>query len=137
MNKKKQCGHLRCGEVCRFGKKPSKRYSIKRTPIKKKFYKINKNSEKRKQENKEYSNERVKWLAENPYCELKVPGVCKVYATEAHHPAGRVGHLRDWKIMKRACFKCHRWVHDNHEEALEMGLITPDFSSKLSNVKKI
>ncbi len=121
---KKQCGHLRCGATCRFGKKEKKVYRLKRTRIKKKFYRIPKVSAKRKIENEEYFASRESFLKQGGgRCELSVPGVCTKLATEVHHPAGRCGkNFLDLENCMRSCRSCNGWVERNDSESRKMGL---------------
>lgn len=122
MNRKKQCGHLRCGSTCRFGPKKKKFTPIKRTPIKKKFYRIPKVSKKREIENEEYFAKREVFLKEHTRCECGRLG-CNRKATEVHHSAGRVGKnfldISTWKAMSRPC---HRWAELNPKEAKDAGV---------------
>lgn len=118
---KKQCGHLRCGETCRFESRAKKKYVLKRTPLKKKFYRIPKVSEKRKEENKIYFEQREIFLKEHPKCECGQPG-CRRKATEVHHSAGRSGSnfldVSTWKAVARVC---HRFLEENPVEAKKLG----------------
>lgn len=123
-NKNKQCGHLRCGEFCRLGKKPKKIYRLKRSaPLKKKFYRIPKVSEKRKAEKKEYDVLREAFLKEHPICECGRIECKRGPSTDVHHSKGRAGSLyldtMFWKALSRAC---HRWVELNPIEAKKLGL---------------
>lgn len=110
MIKRKSCGHLRCGSVCRFGTKQ------------KKVYRIPKVSAKRKLENEEYFAKREIFLLEHPKCECGRPG-CNRMATEVHHSAGRVGKnfldVSTWKAMSRLC---HRWAELNPDAAKAAGV---------------
>lgn len=56
----------------------------------------------------------------NSVCE-----VChKRHPLSVHHTRGRTGALRDTKeFFLAVCFKCHRWIHDNPEEARKRGWI--------------
>lgn len=116
----------RRGQKINGKKKPEKKvYRLKRTPLKKsKTYRIPKVAEKRKVQNKEYSENRVPFLAEGGgLCELKVPGVCTTKATCIHHVAGREGKkFLDQGNWKRSCHACNSWVEANDSAAREMGL---------------
>lgn len=130
INQKKQCGHLRCGSTCRFGPKKKKFTPIKRTPIKKRFYRIPKVSKKREAANEKYFPEREVFLKQGDgLCELKVPGVCvnEKYPNQAascvHHPEGRIGdNLLNFEKCMRSCHPCNNWVEANDAEARKMGL---------------
>lgn len=81
---------------------------------------------------KEYANMRAIYLANCDTCD-----VChSERPTEVHHKRGRVGDLltdrRHWLAVGQ---KCHRWIHENIEEARTLGYIcekglwnTPDRS---------
>lgn len=108
-NSKKQCGHLRCGATCRFGKKV-----VKRKPIRKV-------SKKREDQNAEYFRLREKFLKEHPKCECGRDG-CRRKATEVHHTRGRGRYflvVSTWLAVARVC---HRWITDNEKAAKERGL---------------
>jgi len=124
----------RRGQKINGKKEPEKKvYRLKRTPLKKsktyrikkpKNYRMPKVAEKRKIQNKEYSEKRIPFLAEGGgLCELQVPGVCTRVATDVHHPAGRTGNkLLDFKGCMRSCNPCNIWVEANDAEAWKMGL---------------
>lgn len=122
-NKKKQCGHLRCGKTCRFGPKKKKIYSIKRTPIKKnKKYRIPKKSLSRKEEEAVYLPLREQFLKDHPKCECGREG-CFRDSQDVHHTKGRGKYYLDvstWKALARVC---HIWVDENTDEARKLGLI--------------
>lgn len=128
-NTKKQCGHLRCGATCRFGPKLKKKYALKRSPLKKKFYRIPKVSEKRKTENEKYFKLRQVFLKEHPRCECGRPG-CRRKSTEIHHSAGRSGSnfldVSTWRAVARVC---HRWAEENPEAAKLAGVSKNRISS--------
>ena len=49
---------------------------------------------------------------------------------ERHHPKGRGGeHLYEYVYV---CVPCHRWVHENHNEAAKKGLILPEYRGRKS-----
>lgn len=104
--------------------KKKKIYNLKRTPIKKKFYRIKKVSEKREKENQEYFPKRDKFLKSGDgRCQLKIPGVCTTVATCVHHVAGRTGKMfLDKKFWKRSCHPCNGWVEDHDAEARKLKL---------------
>jgi hypothetical protein len=85
--------------------KPEKKEKKKQKPIKKL-------SEKRAKENKVYLELRKIFLAEKPYCEVRLPG-CTSLSSEIHHSEGRVGKLLcDTKHFVSICRNCHRNLHD-------------------------
>lgn len=80
-------------------------------------------SPKRAKEEREYTKERKKHLAENNRCELKILGVCTHVATTIHHSKGRIGKLLlDKKWWKRGCMECHQWVEEHPDKAKELKL---------------
>lgn len=83
---------------------PSK--PLKRTPLKPL-------SNKRKDQLGIYKQMRRRYLQKTPKCER-----CGQSATEIHHKAGRTNNLlNDSKHFMAICRPCHRWVHDNPEDA--------------------
>lgn len=100
---------------------------LRRTPLKKKVYKIKRESDKRAKENREYSKKRKKILAERPVCECgridENGKVCESPATTIHHPEGRIGDLlADEDNMIPMALPCHIWVELNPLEAKKLGL---------------
>jgi hypothetical protein len=117
----KECKHPTCGETCRREKKPKKVYVLKRTPLVKKPYKINRRSEKRAEQEKEYSKERIRFLKDHPVCEFNES--CQRESTDVHHTEGRIGDLlTDFSKCKALCRGHHVWVELHPVEAKEMGL---------------
>lgn len=94
---------------------------LKRTPLKKKPFVINKVAPKRKVQNKAYLALRKDFLIEHPTCEIR--GLkCQVKATEIHHTRGRENKmLLNKKWWKAVCHNCHREVTDNSKKAIEDG----------------
>lgn len=137
-NKKKQCGHLRCGETCRFGPKEKKIYRLKRTPIKKKKgYRMPKISEKRKAQNAVYKPVSEEMRKNFPMCAIKSP-VCTKFTEGVHHTEGRVGSdFLDESKMIPSCNACNRFVEDNSKWAKENGFKKPNYKSKLTGIKKL
>lgn len=117
----RQCKHPCCGEVCRKPPKPKKAYTLKRTPLKKKPYKINKVSDKRKVQISEYTKKRKLFLANNKLCSVGVLGCTKV-ATEIHHMAGRENDLlTDEQHWLPICRNCHTYITEHSSWAIENG----------------
>ena len=80
---------------------------------------LNKISEKRKNQNRDYSKLRVEFLRSNPFC-----GVCQQGATEIHHMNGRSNQrLIDTDFFLPVCRYCHKWIHENPESAREWGYL--------------
>ena len=89
--------------------------------------KIKKVSEKRKQQNDEYSKLRKLYLESHLFCEVKFPGICMGKATEIHHlysGRDREKYYLDINTYKAICRNCHNMIHSNMstEELLELGL---------------
>lgn len=115
----RECKHPSCGETCGKPKKEKKIYRLKRTPLKRKFYKIKKVSEKRKEENKIYSFRRRLFLAARPRCEIQSP-VCTYKATVIHHKKGREGDLfLDERFWAASCEQCNLYVEVHDKWARE------------------
>ena len=101
-------------------------------PTSKRQKRIRRVSVKKAADLKEYANMRAIYLANCDTCD-----VChSERPTEVHHKRGRVGDLltdrRHWLAVGQ---KCHRWIHENIEEARTLGYIcekglwnTPDRS---------
>ena len=89
--------------------------------------KIKKVSEKRKQQNDEYSKLRKLYLESHPFCEAKLSGICTSEATDIHHlysGKDRNKYYLQIETYKAVCRSCHNFIHDHlsTEEALELGL---------------
>lgn len=105
----------------------AKKKPLKRTPLKKKDYKIKRESSKRAKQNREYSKQRKRILAERPICECgrvdEDGRVCDKPATEIHHQLGRIGSLlNDERYMLPINHECHSWATEHSKEAIEQGL---------------
>lgn len=109
INRKKQCGHLRCGAIC---SRPSKKKKPKWIP---------RVSEKRKIENELYFRQREVFLQEHPKCECGRPG-CNRKSVEIHHTKGRGKYFLDMSTWKAVARVCHRWAEENPEEAKKIGI---------------
>lgn len=81
-------------------------------------------SPKQKKRLAKYALVRAEYLAEHPRCEARIPDVCLGLATDIHHVKSRIGDLlTDTRYFKSLCRACHSWVHDNHYDAKNLGLI--------------
>ncbi len=109
--------HPTCGAKCRREKKPKKIYQLKRTPIKKKPYKIKPIAKKRIKQNEQYAIEREKFLAKNDECQIKAPGICSYSALVIHHTNGRENErlliVEDWLA---SCPECNIWIEGEGTE---------------------
>ena len=74
---------------------------------------IKKVSEKRKNENKEYSALRQGYLLRNPLCEVRLKG-CLGRAAEIHHDSGRGIRLNDVSTFVAICRNCHNIVEEKN-----------------------
>lgn len=100
---------------------------LKRTPIKKKVYKIKKVAKGRARELRIYSVLRKDYLKDHQVCECgrkdEKGNVCQRPSIEIHHSKGKIGSLlndtRFWKAIARAC---HDWAEANPKEAKKIGL---------------
>jgi hypothetical protein len=64
-----------------------------------------------------YYKLRADYLAQHPVCE-----VCGSNGSQdIHHKAGRGSRLNDTEHFVACCRQCHRWIHDNANEAREKG----------------
>lgn len=131
--KKKECGHLRCGATCRLGKKPKKVYFLKRTPIKKKPYKLKRTrvkrvSDKRKEQNKIYSERREIFLKAHQNCECGRPECIDEItkqvrkSEDVHHKKGRGKYFLDESTWLAVARVCHQWIETHPLESKELGL---------------
>lgn len=108
----KPCSHPCCPDTgpCRKAKPKPRRKPIR------------KYSKKRAKENRIYGKERKKELQEGDECIAKLPG-CKWFASDLHHPSGRVGKkLLEVKKSKKVCRNCHDVIERNPEMAKQLGL---------------
>ena len=96
---------------------------LRRTPLKKKVYKIKPRTDKRAKIDSKYNRRAVVWKKENPYCQAKLEG-CTYYTVDCHHIEPRTEHNilieSNWMAVCRSC-------HDKIkvlpiDEAVEMGL---------------
>jgi hypothetical protein len=78
---------------------------------------IKKESDSRKEENKQYRLKAKQFLKRNPKCKI-----CKAPATTVHHKAGRIGELLlDEKKWIALCLLCHERVTTDSEWAIQNG----------------
>jgi hypothetical protein len=79
-----------------------------------------KESEKRKAEKVIYALKRAQYLTVHPFCEFKG---CTKLASDIHHRAKRGSNYLDVSTFFGTCRHHHRWIHDNPNEARELGLL--------------
>lgn len=70
--------------------------------------------------NSAYSQERKKYLSNNPMCHAKIYN-CTNHATEVHHKKGRGKYHLDTSTWLPVCRNCHDWIENNPEDAKELG----------------
>jgi len=117
-------GYCRSHQHCRSDSKylSQKNKPKKLTPIKSNNKPIKKVSKKMQSELSIYRPIRDKFLEDNPECEAKLAG-CTFFATEVHHPAGRLGKLLyDITNMKSVCHNCHHIAEINPILAKKLNL---------------
>lgn len=78
------------------------------------------------------------FLTQNPMCQccqtlythLTGGVVARVsFADSVHHRKGRSGLLLfDVRHWLAACDRCHRWIHDNPETAISLGLLSKEWN---------
>lgn len=86
---------------------------------------ISKVSEKRILSNKMYLKLRKEFLKEHSCCVAKLAGCthCIPEGLTIQHTRGRVGSLYlDTRYWITLCLNCHRWVNENPEQAIGLGL---------------
>lgn len=69
-----------------------------------------------------YSQLRRVFLEKNPNCQASLPG-CTRKATEVHHKDGRQKNYLVIETWCASCRNCHVYIHNNPEEARELGLL--------------
>lgn len=83
---------------------------------------IKKVSDRRKQEDVEYSKKRKLFLEAHPSCQAKLPGICTINSTDVHHMKGRNINYLNVETWIALCRECHVWVENNSTDAKELGL---------------
>jgi hypothetical protein len=83
---------------------------------------IKKVSDKKKQEDVEYSKKRKLFLETHPSCQAKLPGICTINSTDVHHTKGRNINYLNVETWIALCRECHMWVENNPTDAKELGL---------------
>lgn len=88
----------------------------------KNYKKIKNESSKRKEQSKIYSQERLLFLEQFPFCKAQLEN-CTVRATDIHHKKGRLGELYlDTNYWLPTCRSCHTWITENPLKAIAKGL---------------
>lgn len=106
-----------------IAKHKQKNLTPKKTP--------NKQSDKMKVKNQEYSERVKEWKKENPRCRAMVDPDCTGETRDCHHMKKRGDLLMVEKYWLPVCRACHTWIGDNAEEARNRGLtinhLEPEF----------
>lgn len=79
-----------------------------------------KESAKRKEEREVYAEKRAAYLSTHTFCEFDG---CHRLASEIHHKARRGANYLNEDTFFGTCRTHHRWIHDNPQEAREIGLL--------------
>lgn len=116
----RECNHPTCGQTCRREKKAKKIYTLKRTAIKKKPYKIRKYSKKRQKTNRNYDVRARLFRIANPLCKINSP-VCTGLTQCVHHLKGKATTelLIDEQWWMPGCWACNTYVEDNSDWAFD------------------
>jgi hypothetical protein len=80
-------------------------------------------SAKRAAEQEGYKILREAFLMLNRFCEAKLSG-CQYWSQDVHHKAGRGRNYLAPQTWMPVCRHCHRFIHDNGQEARKLGLLT-------------
>jgi len=86
---------------------------------------LRKISKKHSIELSDYQELHKKWFEDplNQCCNLRVANCTFNKQLTVHHIKGRGPYLLDTTTWITLCMNCHRWVHDNHNEAKKLGLL--------------
>ena len=85
----------------------------------KKPVRISIKSVKRKAEEKLYNKQKKEMLSEDPFCEIKIPGVCTKIATGLHHLQKRSpNNYRKRENLVRSCNDCNLFIENNPTDPL-------------------
>lgn len=107
---------------CKRKAERAKKQPLRRTPLKKKVYKIKRESDKRAKENRKYRIEVAEWKLNNPRCKARLKG-CTGRTQHNHHKKGKEGRLlRIKKYWFPVCGNCHDIIGEmGIDEAIEGG----------------
>lgn len=110
--------------IKQYGKpeKIKKTYRLKRSPIKRKYHRIKKRSDKLSAEDVLYFQKREVFLKKHTRCQCGRNG-CNRLATDIHHKKGRGKYYLVVKYWLAVARVCHNWIGANHEEAKRLGLV--------------
>lgn len=82
---------------------------------------VKKVSDKRKEENAEYSKIATQFKKENPICAVRVNEYCTGKTESVHHKRGRGKYLLDVSTFIGCCISCHTYIENHPEEAKQKG----------------
>jgi hypothetical protein len=121
----------RLEEIKYWNEKKKNSKPLKKTPIKKKSYKLKRQEKPIAKKSKKQSSRDVKYLKarleflsipENKVCNIVIPHECTIIASDVHHKKGKVGELYfDKKYFRSACRNGHNAAHDYPEQAYKTG----------------
>lgn len=89
-------------------------------PLKKRQY-IKPVSKKTQVLNDAYTTIRRDFMLSNPICQAALPG-CSTHATDVHHKKGRGKYILAVSSWLSVCRKCHMYIEEHPDEAIELGL---------------
>jgi len=87
--------------------------------------KLNKISKKMSKINSEYSKLRKLFFDKHPMCQAKIYK-CSLKSTDIHHTysgANRHIYFLEVNTWLSVCRNCHTWIHNNPDDAKELGLL--------------
>jgi hypothetical protein len=94
--------------------------------------KINRESEQRKKDNKEYKKIVIEKMLQSKNCEIKSP-VCTKRAEGLHHMKKRGAELLNKKYLKRSCNPCNQYLEEHPNWGKEKGFIISKHQVETSN----
>lgn len=116
---------------------------LKRTPLKRKFYRIPRISERRRKQRAEYAPGRLAYLQAHPFCQIWIArhgfDEARVIADDGWTPEGRApaadqihhrnkgygARLTDQRWWMSACLREHEWVEGAKDQARALGFLLP------------
>lgn len=95
---------------------------------------IAKESDKRKELNKDYYKNAKKFVAANPVCQANIKDVCTRKAVCVHHKKGRNSKedLMDEKFWLSVCLPCHKVIEENPAFSIQQGFSVSRHSKKVA-----
>jgi hypothetical protein len=68
-----------------------------------------------------YTGLKKKYIADHPYCEIGIEGICTGKAKDIHHTKGRGIYYLVVEFFKATCRACHNHIGDNTDFAYQQG----------------